>query len=333
GSPVNEDVVTSTPNGSVMTESLPKLSLKRPCPELPVTDTSELTDSHSDSAESVTLHSRKNGDGEGPSNEVALRESEELNRIILSNISDTVFITDDDGAFTFICPNVRIIFGLCEDEVGALAHIENLLGPNLFNMEDLKTLGGLTRIERSITHPSEGRRDLLISVKRISVQGGTVLYACHDITESKRNAEALTAERAMLERKNIALKEVLERIDDQKTEAGQQLQANIHRIILPLLSTVIERLSPADRHIANLLENTLTELADPMVNKLEKMLSNLSPRESEVCHMIRNGFSTKQIANTLNISTHTVNNQRQSIRRKLRIVGPETSLMSYLKSL
>jgi PAS domain-containing protein len=36
----------------------------------------------------------------------ALRESEELHRATLSNISDAVFLTDDEGLFTFICPNV-----------------------------------------------------------------------------------------------------------------------------------------------------------------------------------------------------------------------------------
>ncbi len=34
----------------------------------------------------------------------ALRESEELHRATLSNISDAVFLTDDEGVFTFVCP-------------------------------------------------------------------------------------------------------------------------------------------------------------------------------------------------------------------------------------
>ncbi|NIT59045.1 MAG: PAS domain S-box protein, partial [Aliifodinibius sp.] len=40
-----------------------------------------------------------------------LKASEELYRLTLSNISDAVFITDDQGKFTFICPNVDVIFG------------------------------------------------------------------------------------------------------------------------------------------------------------------------------------------------------------------------------
>ena len=43
--------------------------------------------------------------------EKKLRESEELHRITIENISDPVFITDDAGQFTYICHNVSHILG------------------------------------------------------------------------------------------------------------------------------------------------------------------------------------------------------------------------------
>ena len=49
----------------------------------------------------------------------ALRASEELHRATLSNISDAVFMADDTGKFTFVCPNVDVIFGYTPDEVFA----------------------------------------------------------------------------------------------------------------------------------------------------------------------------------------------------------------------
>ena len=57
-----------------------------------------------------------------------LQESEELHRITLRNISDAVFITGDDGVFTYICPNVDVIFGYGPDEVRAMGRISALLG-------------------------------------------------------------------------------------------------------------------------------------------------------------------------------------------------------------
>jgi len=49
--------------------------------------------------------------------EQQLRKSEELHRIILTNLSDTVLITNKAGTFTYVCPNVNIIFGFSQDEV------------------------------------------------------------------------------------------------------------------------------------------------------------------------------------------------------------------------
>jgi PAS domain S-box-containing protein len=71
----------------------------------------------------------------------ALLDSEELYRTTLANISDAVFLTDDDGVYTFICPNVDVIFGYVPDEVQAMRRIGGLLGENLFDRADLDARG------------------------------------------------------------------------------------------------------------------------------------------------------------------------------------------------
>ena len=75
-----------------------------------------------------------------------LRESEELHRATLSNISDAVFLTHDDGAFTFICPNVDVIFGYVPDEVRMLEKIDGLLGGDLFDRGELAARGEIRNI-------------------------------------------------------------------------------------------------------------------------------------------------------------------------------------------
>ena len=47
----------------------------------------------------------------------AVRESERLHRVTISSISDSVFITDDDGDFTYVCPNCHVIFGHTREAV------------------------------------------------------------------------------------------------------------------------------------------------------------------------------------------------------------------------
>jgi PAS domain S-box-containing protein len=118
----------------------------------------------------------------------ALQESEELHRITLLSMSDAVFITTDAGLFTFICPNVDVIFGFSHDEVRAMERIPRLLGRELIDARELAARGELRNIEHAILTKRGERRELLVNVKHVSIKGGTMLYACRDITE-RRHAE------------------------------------------------------------------------------------------------------------------------------------------------
>jgi two-component system, LuxR family, sensor kinase FixL len=128
----------------------------------------------------------------------ALHDSEELHRATLSNISDAVFLTDDDGRFTFICPNVDVIFGYVPDEVQAMTRISRLLGDHLYDRAQLAAKGEIRNIEREVTSKSGERRTLLIHLKAVSIQGGTVLYACRDITDCRHAEEELRVTRLNL---------------------------------------------------------------------------------------------------------------------------------------
>ncbi len=123
-----------------------------------------------------------------------LKESEELHRITLSNISDAVFITNDKGDFTFICPNVDTIFQYTLAEVQAMGNITRLIGENVFDLPTLKAQGEIKNIEREITDKSGRQHTVLINVKKVSIQGGTILYTCRDFTERKQIEEKLARE-------------------------------------------------------------------------------------------------------------------------------------------
>ena len=111
--------------------------------------------------------------------------SAKRHRATLSSISDAEFLADEDGAFTFICPNVDVIFGYAPDEVQAMGSIAGLLGDDLFDRADLAARGEIRNVEREVTSKTGERRTVLVHLKRVSIQSATVLYTCRDITELK----------------------------------------------------------------------------------------------------------------------------------------------------
>lgn len=153
--------------------------------------------------------------------EEALRESEEIHRITLTNISDTVLISDDQGEFTYVCPNVHVIFGFSVEEVKALGNVSGLLGSDIFDLPLLESQGEIQNIERRIRDKAGVDHVLLINVKRVRIKGGTVLYSCRDITALKKVEAALEIARQQQVRK-LTVRQVRELAAELNKQLGGQ---------------------------------------------------------------------------------------------------------------
>ena len=76
----------------------------------------------------------------------------------------------------------------------------------------------------------------------------------------------------------------------------------------------------------------MSDITTPLMSSLENLYTKLTPREIEICNMIRSDFDSKDIANILHLSINTIHTQRRRIRKKLGINDNKTNLTSYLKS-
>ncbi len=120
-----------------------------------------------------------------------LRRSEELHRVTLNNMTDTVLITDESGEYTYVCPNVHFIFGYTAEEIHEQGTIDALLGEDLFDRAELAENGVLKNIECTATDKAGREHTLLVNVREVSIRDGTLLYSCRDITKRKQREESL----------------------------------------------------------------------------------------------------------------------------------------------
>jgi DNA-binding CsgD family transcriptional regulator len=145
--------------------------------------------------------------------------------------------------------------------------------------------------------------------------------------------EKLTLERKALQDANTAIRAVMARIEDEKKAVYLDIQANVDKIIMPILHALSFDLPLTKRKYAEVLRSSLEEIISPFVNRLSKNHLSLTPTEVNICNMIKSGLRTKEIAGIRNVSEATINRHREHIRRKLKISNSETNLITYLQSI
>lgn len=147
-----------------------------------------------------------------------------------------------------------------------------------------------------------------------------------------RSVQNLEREREELEKKNIALNEILTNIDAQKTEIKRQVADNINEMLMPFLRRIANPDGSVNQQALTVLRGGLEDLAQTSTDFVHRF-SKLTPREIEICNCIRRGFSSKEIAEELNISPATVHKYRELIRKKLGLTRKEVNLRTFLKNL
>jgi PAS domain S-box-containing protein len=161
-----------------------------------------------------------------------------------------------------------------------------------------------------------------------------------DITERKRAEKELKKREAELQinsanlqEVNTALRILLKQREEDKNELESKVLSNVKELVLPYIEK-IKKLRMDKRGLAYIesLESNLKDIISPFSYKLSSQYLNLTPKELQVANLIREGKTSKEIAEMANVSRSAIDIHRYRIRNKLGLNNKKANLRSYLSS-
>jgi len=137
-----------------------------------------------------------------------------------------------------------------------------------------------------------------------------------------------------LEENNIALKVLLQHREEDRQQLEANVLKNVRELILPYLAKLLDSgLKGRERTMVEIIQERLTEIISPFLNRFSSLHEFLTPQEIQVANMVREGRTSKEIAEVLMISVSGVDFHRKQIRKKLQLSSSGRNLRSYLLSL
>ncbi len=182
--------------------------------------------------------------------------------------------------------------------------------------------------------------NIQVTGKRCQYKGKSLrVGALRDITDLKQTeaklrkmADELRDEREALAEKNAALKQILEHLERERKDYQQRICQDIQQAIMPLLGRLKRQCGPDYQDRFSELETSINALLSRDIDAFRSSYSRLTPREMEICGMIRDGLSSKQISAALTLSLVTVHKHREQIRKKLGLTNKSINLCTYLQN-
>lgn len=149
-----------------------------------------------------------------------------------------------------------------------------------------------------------------------------------------QSQQELRRKSSHLEEVNNALHVLMEKSNADKKELQENFLTNIEAQIIPYLEKIeTSPLTGSQQACLGIIRSNLSEIVAPFSRKLKSSLVNLTPAQIKIANFIRQGKSSKEIAELLFLSSKTIETQRRNIRKKLGINKKKINLRTFLESL
>ena len=153
-------------------------------------------------------------------------------------------------------------------------------------------------------------------------------------TEELRKAnEHLQVKTIDLQEVNTALKVLLERREKDKEDIGQNILLNVKELMIPYIIKLKKgTLTETQRSYLELLETGLQDIISPFSQKLTSRYLHITPGEMQVANFVKQGKTSKEVAEILNSTERAVVAHRSNLRKKLGL-KKKSNLRTHLLSL
>jgi PAS domain S-box-containing protein len=276
-----------------------------------------------------------------------LRESEVKYRTIFENTGTATMILEEDMTISLVNTEFEKQSGYSKSEVEGRKTWQEIVAG-----EDLERMKAYHKLRRQNTDAAprnyefrfvnrQGEiKDVFITIAMIPETGKSVASLLN-ITQRKQAEAALRLREQELSLKtqnledlNTALTVLLKRREDDKNELEEKVLANVKELVMPYLEKLkVSRLDARTGALVGILESNLANIVSPFARKLSSKYLNLTPREIQVANLIKEGKTTKEIAEFMNVATSAIDTHRFHIRKKLGLNNQNINLQSYLASL
>src|SRR4030066_463646 len=273
----------------------------------------------------------------------------------LSEIYETIFDNAADGILIAVIENKKFHMGnkmICEMLGYSLEEIKNMGVMDIHPEKDLpyviEQFKKLSRKEIELAKDIPVKRKdgsiFYVDIKSflITLFGKTYLAGIFRDTTERKHAEEVLKKREQeleikthnLEEANIALKVLLKRRDEDKTEIEEKVLLNIKELVFPYLEKLKKnKLDEKQKIYVSILESNLNDITSSFSHRLSSKYMNFTPTEIQIANLLRQGKTSKEIAELMNSSPKAVAFHRENIRKKLGLRNKKINLKSYLLSL
>ena len=152
--------------------------------------------------------------------------------------------------------------------------------------------------------------------------------------ERKKAENELRLKSQSLEEANTALKVLLQHREEDRKAMEEKVITNVKKLVLPYIEKLKTlKLNENQMACLKITEDNLKDIISPFLRNLTVEHLNLTPREIQITSLVKEGRTTKEITDLLNISATAVDFHRKNIRMKLGIKNTKTNFRSFLLSM